>query len=292
MAPGFAGMSTGVKASWSNTGFCGFKGLDFLPNDFLMSGGDPEEGEGGRMSSPSPSPSLSPPLSSSPSSSSSSESSPGPSLGWDNSHSTARVASPSDRSSAARAFLAENPISIILSAPGGRGPLPLPSRLFFFFFFFLSADELRGCRSWRPFRPTSAVPLNDPSDTGGGDILFARGGIPNMDDGLPTPTPPLPLLLRGFGSPVGGGGRPATDFLLLGVGVRTDPGGGAAPDGGLALAAPAAAAAANDDDDPPAGVKTSTPDAGELSAVGLPIPAPARLGGACCCFSSLSSPAM
>lgn len=122
--------------------------------------------------------------------------------------------------------------------------------------------------------------MNDPSDTGGGDILFARGGIPDMDDGLP---------LRGFGSPVGGGGRPGTDFLLLVGGVRTDPGGGAAPDGGLALAAPAAAAAANDDDDDPpedAGFKMSTPDAEGLTAVGL---GPAGFGA---CFSSSSLPPM
>lgn len=267
IAPGFSGMSTGVKAVWSNTGFCGLRGLDFLASDFLA-GGDAVDGDGGRISSPE----------------SSSPLPPGED-GCASSHSTAWPASPPDRSRAARAFLAENPISIIFSAPGGSGPPPPPPPPFLEVFL-RSDEELRGSRFWRPFVPTSVVPLNDPSDTGCGDMLFDRDG---MSAGLP-----------GFGGlaepgiaggPDGAGGRPGTVPLPLpvGGGVREVPGGGGAPAGGFALEAPAAAAAARDEPEPEpepepvepaevAGLRTSTPDDGRggLTAVGLDMPAPAR----------------
>lgn len=63
MAPGFAGMSTGVKACSSNTGFCGFGGLDFLAAVFLAAagGGDDDDGDGDGDDAPPTSPSSEPP---------------------------------------------------------------------------------------------------------------------------------------------------------------------------------------------------------------------------------------
>ncbi len=60
MAPGFAGMSTGVKACSSNTGFCGFGGLDFLAAAFFAAGGGDDEDVGGE-DPPPPAPSSEPP---------------------------------------------------------------------------------------------------------------------------------------------------------------------------------------------------------------------------------------
>lgn len=251
-APGFAGMSTGVNAFWSKTGFCGFNGFAFLVNDFLA-GGDAVEGDGGRTSSSS-------------SSCSESASPPGDD-GWDNSHSTAWVASPPERSSAARAFLSEKPMSMIFTASGGRLPL------LFLVTPFLSWDELRGSRSCRPFLPISVAPPRSPRDTGGGDILFDRDGTsdPNgpptlTDDGLDPPGADP----GAAGGPEGGGGRPGTDFLPPpSGGERTVPGGGGAPAGGLATAAGR---------DMVAGlVVGAPPDRGGVTAeVGLNIPAPAK----------------
>ncbi len=171
---------------------------------------------------------------------------------------------------------------MILSAPGGKGPLPLPPAppapppLLppLIFLLILSWEELR---FWRPLPPISVAP--PPRVTGGGDMLFARdgGSPPNGGPGIGLDPPAEPGIPA---APVGGGGRPGTGLFALDDrgGVREVPGRGGAPAGGFALdaaapdAPPAVVEAGAEED----GLRTSTPPGrGGLTAVALAIPAPA-----------------